>query len=56
VELTRAWEFSLIDCQVTTPHLVSLGAKEVRRPVFLKMLEAAMGAETRIGPWGKDKG
>jgi leucyl/phenylalanyl-tRNA--protein transferase len=29
----------LIDCQMTTPHLLSLGAREIKREVFLKMLK-----------------
>ncbi len=35
--------FSLIDCQVTTEHLKSLGAKEVDRKKFLQMLREALG-------------
>ena len=34
--------FSFIDCQVTTEHLKSLGAKEVDRDKFLQMLKEAL--------------
>jgi leucyl/phenylalanyl-tRNA---protein transferase len=34
----QAWEYSLIDCQVHTPHLVSLGATEVSRHEFMESL------------------
>jgi leucyl/phenylalanyl-tRNA--protein transferase len=54
VHLTRLLEsrkFSLIDCQVTTSHLESFGAREVPRPVFLKMLQAALRYKTRQGKW-----
>ena len=34
--------FTLIDCQITTKHLVSLGAREIPRSVFLDKLKAAL--------------
>ena len=45
VALVALAEFSmqvgikLIDCQVTTPHLLSLGAREIKRELFLQMLK-----------------
>lgn len=51
VDRALAWNFDFIDCQMTTRHLLSLGAREVSRNRFLKMLEAALGAETGIGLW-----
>lgn len=33
-----AWEFHLIDCQVSSDHLMSLGAVEIPRREFLKQL------------------
>jgi leucyl/phenylalanyl-tRNA--protein transferase len=42
---------SLVDCQVRTDHLVSLGASEVPRAEFLARLRAALRAETLRGPW-----
>lgn len=32
------WGFQLIDCQVTTAHLLSFGAEELPRTLFLKLL------------------
>lgn len=32
------WDFQLIDCQVTTTHLLSFGAEEIPRSLFLKLL------------------
>ena len=52
-QLTR-WGFSLIDCQVYTEHLARFGAEEWPRPVFLRALRAALGAETRRGKWVRD--
>ena len=47
----KAWGFHMIDCQVTTPHMLSLGACEVRREEFLRMLTADLKAPTRVGKW-----
>lgn len=43
VERLKEQGFSLIDCQVRTEHLISLGAREVSRQSFLKMLSKALG-------------
>ncbi len=40
--------FDLIDCQVPTPHLMSLGAEEMPRKAFIRRLEAA---SKRTIPW-----
>lgn len=42
VEKLREQGFKLIDCQVTTGHLISLGAREVTRKEFLEMLRDAL--------------
>lgn len=46
-------EFSLIDCQVHTTHLESLGAFNIDRERFLDELEEAGEAETLVGNWGE---
>jgi leucyl/phenylalanyl-tRNA--protein transferase len=51
VRQLKAWNFSLIDCQVTTPHLISLGAREISRAEFMELLEAALGMPTLKGKW-----
>ena len=45
------WSFTLIDCQVTTGHLMRFGAQEVSRPVFLDLLKTALELPTRQGTW-----
>lgn len=45
------WGFEWIDCQILNPHLASLGAKNVKRSVFLHALEKAMQKATHRGPW-----
>jgi leucyl/phenylalanyl-tRNA---protein transferase len=57
VDLVRhlhAWGFELIDCQVYTEHLESLGASMWPRDEFLSALERALDRPTRIGPWTRD--
>lgn len=44
-------DFDLVDCQVTTDHLLRLGANEVSREVFLQMLKKSMKRQTLTGKW-----
>ena len=53
-QLTQ-WGFSLVDCQVRTRHLVSLGAREVPRIVFQTMLDRALQSPTRREKWRFDE-
>lgn len=43
--------FSLVDCQVYTSHLASLGAREIPRNDFMRQLETGLKADTRSGKW-----
>jgi leucyl/phenylalanyl-tRNA--protein transferase len=43
--------FTLIDCQVYTPHLESLGAWTMPRPHYLKLLRQCLQHNDRIGSW-----
>ena len=45
------WDFSFIDCQLTTPHLMSLGAREIPRSEFLEALASALKEPTKKGKW-----
>lgn len=47
----RDWEFPLIDCQITNPHLQTLGAYEISRTEFLQRLAHAQRFPTRRGRW-----
>lgn len=51
VEWLAARGIRLVDCQVRTEHLVSLGAREIRRSEFLVRLAAALDAPTALGRW-----
>jgi leucyl/phenylalanyl-tRNA--protein transferase len=44
-----------IDCQVHNPHLERLGAREISRRVFLRLLREGLRGETRKGPWTNSK-
>ncbi|MBU0986312.1 MAG: leucyl/phenylalanyl-tRNA--protein transferase, partial [Proteobacteria bacterium] len=46
VEYLKALSFDMIDCQVTTAHMVRFGAREIPRSVFLKQLESSLAAPT----------
>ncbi|MBI5594214.1 MAG: leucyl/phenylalanyl-tRNA--protein transferase [Deltaproteobacteria bacterium] len=51
VHFLRKWSFNFIDCQVTTPHLVRLGAREISRKQFMAELKLALKSPTRKGKW-----
>ncbi len=41
----------MIDCQMTTPHLVSMGAKEISRKLFTEKLKILQAQPTLLGSW-----
>ncbi len=47
----RHWDFALIDCQMRTDHLISLGATDLPRPVFLQLLERYCPLPGRADHW-----
>ena len=54
VDRLAGWDFHFIDAQVTTSHMLSLGAREVPRTAFLNSLEGALSFPTRRGRWRDD--
>ena len=54
VEFALKYEIKLIDCQMTTKHLLSLGAQEMERKVFLENLKKLLKKPTLIGNWNCD--
>lgn len=44
-------EFQLLDCQVESPHLVSLGAERMPRQRFASLLDAACAPPDRFDAW-----
>ena len=46
--------FGMIDCQMNTPHLASLGAREIPRGDFIARLHALVAMDVRPGQWPAD--
>jgi len=45
------WDFPVIDCQVTTDHMIRFGARELPRSEFMTRLKRALKLPTRKGKW-----
>jgi leucyl/phenylalanyl-tRNA--protein transferase len=51
--LLREWEFPLLDAQVSNPHLLSLGAREIPREAFLSQLRRLAAQPFDAAHWHK---
>jgi len=51
----QQWGFGLIDCQMETEHLASLGAHTVPRSVFTAQLADLVNLPHQSGPWTFDE-
>jgi leucyl/phenylalanyl-tRNA--protein transferase len=47
----QRWDFGLIDCQMETPHLASMGARTMPRPAFTARLAELVNLPHRPGLW-----
>ena len=56
VQQLKEWNFSLIDCQLPTEHLASLGARPWPRKTFLEALQKALRFPTKVGSWNTPAG
>ncbi len=54
VERLSAWGYRVIDCQVQTEHLESMGAEEIPRSEFCQLLETWVAIPGREGSWQDD--
>jgi leucyl/phenylalanyl-tRNA--protein transferase len=45
------WNYGLIDCQVYTEHLASLGAEEIPRKAFIELLKTYCGQAASERAW-----
>lgn len=50
----QQWDFGLIDCQMETPHLASLGAHTLPRTAFTARLAELVKLPHLSGPWHFD--
>jgi leucyl/phenylalanyl-tRNA--protein transferase len=48
------WNFGIVDCQMATAHLASLGAREIPRKDFVRALSELVNYPTRTGQWRFD--
>jgi len=53
VERLVNWEFDMIDCQVGTAHLKSLGAEEISGDEFWERLALSVDKPTLVGKWSE---
>jgi leucyl/phenylalanyl-tRNA--protein transferase len=53
--ILKQLNFPMIDCQVHTNHLASLGARDINREQYLKELEQCITKPTLKGNWGELK-
>ena len=53
VKMLQKRGFTLIDCQIETGHLESLGAEGIPRQQFMGELEKALQQKTLRGKWKK---
>jgi leucyl/phenylalanyl-tRNA---protein transferase len=54
VRQLRCWGFPLIDCQMSTSHLASLGARTISRAEFLAVVRRSVTKPSIPGPWRLD--
>jgi leucyl/phenylalanyl-tRNA--protein transferase len=51
VEQLKSWDYQLIDCQVHTSHLESLGAQEIDRTYFVELLNQYCDISANKSAW-----
>ncbi len=51
VEQIKIWEFKLIDCQVSSDHISSLGAVNITRDEFMRLLSEECSGQTKLDGW-----
>jgi len=55
VQQLSKWDFTVIDCQITTAHLKSFGAIEISRSEFLEQLQSSLNIAGRKNRWKVNK-
>jgi leucyl/phenylalanyl-tRNA---protein transferase len=50
----QRWNFGMIDCQMNTAHLASLGAREIPRAQFVEALQVLVNYPDIASPWHFD--
>ena len=52
----KRWNFGMVDCQMKTLHLASLGAREIPRAEFIRRLGELAACPGHAGKWQFDDG
>ena len=47
----QSWSFEMLDCQVSNPHLLRMGAVEISRHQFEKLLAEGIASPCQTGRW-----
>jgi leucyl/phenylalanyl-tRNA--protein transferase len=55
VRQIERWGFPLVDCQMSTDHLSSLGAREIPRAAFLRQIRPLVRQGLVLSPWRFDQ-
>lgn len=55
VDKLTSWDFTLLDCQVASSHLMTLGATLMPRAQFLQHLKANTKLENKISNWQNNR-
>jgi leucyl/phenylalanyl-tRNA---protein transferase len=55
VRQLERWHYGMIDCQMHTPHLASLGAREIPRADFMRKLQELVNCADVPGRWKLDR-
>ncbi|WP_297493099.1 leucyl/phenylalanyl-tRNA--protein transferase, partial [Persephonella sp.] len=53
VERLKRWDFDIIDCQQSTPHMARFGAVDISRKKFLDILRYSVEKPSIVGNWDK---
>ena len=51
VRRLHTWNFEIIDCQQSSPHVLRLGARDIPRPLYIEHLRTAVTQPGRPGRW-----
>ena len=54
VHQLAAWDFAVIDCQIQSDHLRSLGSEDIRRTEFVSILHRSCHIPYQRTPWSMD--
>jgi leucyl/phenylalanyl-tRNA--protein transferase len=49
------WQMPMVDCQMSTPHLASLGARDIPRADFIREVRYLVQRSPVASPWRFDR-